>query len=374
MVSEALRQLPWRAVYGRDMMRATTSTCITVVGTAHKNRVPRRWHTVVRAQSPDTSTKQKGVSSPENASPFSSAKPGDRIALTTMPATRPTLGVSAWPDFDYDASGATTLGAVDAPDDNHPDAVRLRFDVRTFQGVSVNGKTTAVFGVPLPPGVNIDIVPVSLHGWLDPATGACALDFDAQFRGSIFGEGFIKLPPMTIRAPLTTGEAKGMRRVANGKPFGAAKGNTTETAVTVVSSGGSESQALTPATPQSGEHAINPCLGGVSGDTAELVSVAIVPKVEGPWAGLMNFLLQLPNDALAVLPCRLRIWSPDAPGVEAERAGDHVEAAILRNLDSRFEYRKRRDAPVECSKNQMDLALLTFGAATFVEENFNLYV
>lgn len=27
-----------------------------------------------------------------------------------MPSTRPTLGVSVWPDFDYDASGAGPLG------------------------------------------------------------------------------------------------------------------------------------------------------------------------------------------------------------------------------------------------------------------------
>ena len=39
-------------------------------------------------------------------------RPGWRVALTTMPATRPTLGVSFWPDFAYDASGATTLGVV----------------------------------------------------------------------------------------------------------------------------------------------------------------------------------------------------------------------------------------------------------------------
>ena len=54
-----------------------------------------------------------------------------------MPSTRPTLGVSFWPDFDYDASGATTLGVVGDPDPSNPGAVHLVFDVTTFEGPPV---------------------------------------------------------------------------------------------------------------------------------------------------------------------------------------------------------------------------------------------
>ena len=57
---------------------------------------------------------------------------------------------------------------------------------------------------------------------------------------------------------------------------------------------------------------LNPCDGGVPGDLAELVAVARVPRVTGPWDWLMNALLLLPADALAVLPCRLRVWDPNA--------------------------------------------------------------
>ena len=124
-----------------------------------------------------------------------------------MPASRPTLGVSSWPDFDYDASGATTLGVVEPPDAKHPDALRLRFDVRTFEGPPVCGRTTRVFGVPFPRRAHRHRASVSARV-ADLATGACALDFDAEFRGSIFGEGFVKLPAMTIRSPLTTGAAR----------------------------------------------------------------------------------------------------------------------------------------------------------------------
>ena len=140
--------------------------------------------------------------------PGKDARPGWRIALTTMPATRPTLGVSFWQDFTYDASGATTLGTV-TDVKRHAgrsgSVIHLDFDVSTFEGPPVCCRTTKVFGVPLPPGVRIDIRPISLKGFLDSATGECRLDFDARFEGSIFGEEFIKLPPMTVRSPLTTG-------------------------------------------------------------------------------------------------------------------------------------------------------------------------
>ena len=309
-----------------------------------------------------------------------SARPGDRIALTTMPASRPTLGVSSWPDFDYDASGATTLGVVEPPDEKHPDALRLRFDVRTFEGPPVCGRTTRVFGVPLPPGVRIDIVPLSLHGWLDPDTGACALDFDAEFRGSVFGEGFIKLPAMTVRSPLTTGAARGQRRAAVGKPFGAIRGGSWKSARVSPASVGDDANL------SNGDDASSslarrarlfrknsPCRGGADGDLAELVAVAAVPRVEGPWSRLMNFLLRLPNDALAVLPCRLRVWDGSNPGAAEEREGNVEEASILRRLDSRFEYRTRVADPLPISPSQVRLALVTFGAATFVEESHQLY-
>jgi len=182
--------------------------------------------------------------------PGQDARPGWRIALTTMPATRPTLGVSFWPDFTYDASGATTLGTV-TDVKRHAgrsgSVIHLDFDVSTFEGPPVCGRTTKVFGVPLPPGVRIDIRPISLKGFLDSATGECRLDFDARFEGSIFGEEFIKLPPMTVRSPLTTGETRGEQRSARGSRFGTV-------ALEV------------PSSPKSvnGDSALDPCLGAGS--------------------------------------------------------------------------------------------------------------
>ena len=65
----------------------------------------------------------------------------------------------------------------------------------------------------------------------------------------------------------------------------------------------------------------------------------------------MNALLLLPADALAVLPCRLRVWDPNARlgGKEGEgdsgRDANVDEEAIVRALDDRFEYAKRKGDP-----------------------------
>ena len=362
------------------MTTTSTRVAITAPRRVSASRGSRR-HRVVASASADAAVPRKAPSECDSGVPkrWHSARPGDRIALTTMPASCPTLGVSSWPDFDYDASGATTLGVVEAPDEKHPDALRLRFDVRTFEGPPVCGRTTRVFGVPLPPGVRIDIVPLSLRGWLDPATGACALDFDAEFRGSIFGEGFVKLPAMTVRSPLTTGAARGERRAAVGKPFGAIRSDTKQARAAPTShvdedvhlSNGVNDASLSRCAGRMRKN--SPCRGGADGDLAELVAVAAVPRVEGPWSQLMNFLLRLPNDALAVLPCRLRVWDGANPGAEEEQEGNFEEAAILRRLDSRYEYRARVADPLPISPSQVRLALITFGAATFVEESHQLY-
>ena len=121
---------------------------------------------------------------------------------------------------------------------------------------------------------------------------------------------------------------------------------------------------------------MNACAGGTAGDVAELVAVASVPKVTGRWDWLMNALLQLPADALAVLPCRLRTWDPSAPrDVEtgADDADAHAERSVVRALDDRFEIHahRRRTGPT-VTEEQTTMAMLTFGAATFVEESHQL--
>eukprot|EP00241_Pyramimonas_parkeae_P011763 CAMPEP_0114253620 /NCGR_PEP_ID=MMETSP0058-20121206/16493_1 /TAXON_ID=36894 /ORGANISM="Pyramimonas parkeae, CCMP726" /LENGTH=208 /DNA_ID=CAMNT_0001367685 /DNA_START=146 /DNA_END=772 /DNA_ORIENTATION=- len=187
-----------------------------------------------------------------------------------MPATRPTLGISRWPDFDYDATGATTLGKVTRVNDNN--TISVDFDMTTFEGPPVNASSTKLFGIPLPFGISIDIVPISLSGNIDTVSGSCHLDFEAEFRGSL-GGGFITLPSLSIVSPLTTGTTEGGFRKAEGTAFG---------------------QDIS-----------------MPYDEAELVGIARVPRVSGGWDWMMNAMLMLPTDALAVLPCKIRVWDPD---------------------------------------------------------------
>ena len=384
----------WRGVTAPSSVHDMTfPTARARVAAAAPGRVARvhRGRVVTATRAVTIAPTRKSPSSPRTSTvipgnPFSGAQPGDRIALTTMPATRPTLGISFWPDFDYDASGATTLGVVDDPDPAYPDAIKLRFDVRTFEGPSVSGKTTSVFGVPLPPGVRVDIVPLALHGWLDPKTGACALDFDAEFRGSIFGENCVKLPPLKVRSPLTTGDAAGDFRSASGKSFGAASSGSrrfgtknarvsfASVAADDGSSGVPPSRVVQTSLNETG-YPVNPCSGSQNPNAfAELVAVARVPRVTGPWSSAMNLALGLPSEAYAVLPCRLRIWDPKRPGVrEEEEEEDFLEASVVRELDSRFEYFQRRTHPVRVSKMQIEYAIRTFGGADVVEESYQLY-
>ena len=59
----------------------------------------------------------------------------------------------------------------------------------------------------------------------------------------------------------------------------------------------------------------------------------------------MNFMLRLPNDALAVLPCRLRVWDAARPGAPEEAEGNAEEADTIRRSDARFEYARARGGP-----------------------------
>ena len=189
---------------------------------------------------------------------------------------------------------------------------------------------------------------------------------------------------MRVNSPLTTGPAAGAP-----EPPKAARSRTPGTIPTTThpspdvgdvmpspSSRDNKQPSPSPSSP------LDPCLDGVPGDVAELVAIARVPRVEGPWDWLMNALLALPNDALAVLPCRLRVWDPSCPGGEDHRTmiggagssddapsrpschygvSSEEERRIVRALDDRFEYAARAGDPVPITESQLDLAFYTFG-------------
>ncbi|MEW5314736.1 MAG: hypothetical protein WDW38_006208, partial [Sanguina aurantia] len=85
----------------------------------------------------------------------------------------------------------------------------LRFDTSSLLIPDLNYKTASIFGIPIPPPLNIAITPVRLEGTLDPATGFVSLNFDAEFR---FTATSLYTPPaLIVNTLLSTEPVQGRR-------------------------------------------------------------------------------------------------------------------------------------------------------------------
>lgn len=161
------------------------------------------------------------------------------------------LAIGRYPRFRYDArggSGRATCSPVD-------DTLEIAFAPAELSIPPLNWRTTRVLGLPLPPGLQITIEPLTLAGQLVPASGAVTLRFEARFHCS-WG-GLYQPPPLLVSTDLTTGSVAGQRHRAEGTPLDA------------------------------------------SGQGC-LVGVARVPPSGDRW---LDGFLGLPDDALAVLRC-----------------------------------------------------------------------
>jgi hypothetical protein len=122
---------------------------------------------------------------------------------------------------------------------------------------TLNWRTTRLLGLPLPPGIAIAIVPERLQGHWQPDTGAVELAFRARFRFSL--AGLYRAPDLLVATQLSSGEVVGRRHRASGSRL--------------------------------------------DGDgRGVLVGVA---RVEPSGDPLLDRFLGLPDEALAVLRCRL---------------------------------------------------------------------
>ncbi|KAI3435529.1 hypothetical protein D9Q98_001595 [Chlorella vulgaris] len=164
------------------------------------------------------------------------------------------LAVSLYPTFSYDASGGGGSGSVRQGDDG---LLHLTFDVATLNIPPINSQHASIIGIPVPPPLNIAIVPQRLEGTLDPATGQLDLEFLASFEftaGSLY-----RAAPLTVATTLTTEASQGDQLSGTGHRL-AADGR------------------------------------------ARLAGVARVPATEDR---LLNSFLLLPSEALAVLSADL---------------------------------------------------------------------
>ncbi len=172
------------------------------------------------------------------------------------------LAIGAYPRFRYDARGGGGPGELSAADPTGSGS--LRFDPAGLRIPPLDWRSTRFLGLPLPPGLAITIHPGRLEGVVDAAGGAMALHFEARFRFAI--GNLYRAPDLIVATTLGTGPVQGRRHQASGQPL--------------------------------------------DGDgRALLVGVASIAPSGDPW---LDRFLGLPDEALALLRCRLAPQAPEA--------------------------------------------------------------
>ncbi len=131
------------------------------------------------------------------------------------------------------------------------------FDPAALTIPPLNARSARIWGLPLPPGLEIAIEPRELAGRWNPGAGLVDLAFDARFQLRLAGRAVAQELRVTTR--LGTGEASGKRQRASGRPLDAA-------------------------------------------GRGVLVGIALVPASGSAW---LDRFLGLPGEALAVLGCKL---------------------------------------------------------------------
>ncbi|KAL3681710.1 hypothetical protein R1sor_024666 [Riccia sorocarpa] len=122
------------------------------------------------------------------------------------------LGVARYPDFVYNAGGGGGSGVAQELSDGR---TLLQFDPLKLKIPPVNTSTTTLLGLPMPPGLKIEIVPKSLEGYLERRTGKVELNFLANFYFTI--GPIYRAPPLVVNTVLTTETVQGAIRGGKGK-------------------------------------------------------------------------------------------------------------------------------------------------------------
>jgi hypothetical protein len=165
------------------------------------------------------------------------------------------LAIGPWPRFRYDARGGGGRGESGA--EAGEGWRTLLFEPAALTIPPLDARSARILGLPLPPGLEIAIVPLELAGRWNPAAGLVDLAFEARFQLRVAGRPVA--PELRVSTRLGTGEARGQRQRASGRPLDG------------------EGRGL-------------------------LVGIALVPPSGAAW---LDRFLGLPGEALAVLGCQL---------------------------------------------------------------------
>ena len=174
-----------------------------------------------------------------------------RVQLHTLEGCR--LLIGRYPAFRYDGRGGGGPGTAMAG--------TLAFPPESLTIPPLNTATTRFLGLPLPPGLSIAIAAEELSGQWQPDTGTINLRYRARFRfrAGLAGRPLYKPPDLRIACTLSSGSVQGQRHRASGSPLNA-------------------------------------------DGRARLVGIA---RVEPCGDAVLDRFLGLPDEALAVLECRI---------------------------------------------------------------------
>ncbi|WCJ36581.1 hypothetical protein M5689_017772 [Euphorbia peplus] len=165
-----------------------------------------RFRTV--AVSSSSPNQQESIST----STISNADVCSTVSFKTLGACK--LGISRYPDFEYNAQGGTGTGTA-AKKDNMKDEFSVSFDLDTLYIPPLTSATTKFLGLPLPPGLKIDIAPQLFQGSIDRDSGKVDLEFTAKF---LFSVGSLyRAPPLLVKTVLTSDESSGVIRSGQGE-------------------------------------------------------------------------------------------------------------------------------------------------------------
>lgn len=126
------------------------------------------------------------------------------------------LGISRYPDFEYDAEGGVGTGVAAKVTENPTNNdLPVSFDLETLYIPPLTSSTTKFLGLPLPPFLKIDIVPEAFQGSINQESGKVDLEFKAKF---LFSAGSLyEAPPLMVKTVLTSEESKGTMKSGRGK-------------------------------------------------------------------------------------------------------------------------------------------------------------
>ncbi|XP_010558003.1 PREDICTED: uncharacterized protein LOC104826810 [Tarenaya hassleriana] len=130
------------------------------------------------------------------------------------------LGISRYPDFEYDPQGGfgsgTAMVKKKVDGSSSEGELWVCFDVDTVYIPPLTSKTTKFLGLPLPPFLKIDILPEVFQGTIDLQSGKVELEFVAKFSFSAAG-GIYKAAPLVVKTVMTSEESRGERKRGRGE-------------------------------------------------------------------------------------------------------------------------------------------------------------